>query len=83
MPVTPLENANGTLVHYGDHVRIERHFKQEADGSIKWAVYQNQAVKRGRHPVHQTETNEGDVWIRVGDGTRDNAHALAMKLAGK
>jgi hypothetical protein len=71
-----------SIVDFGKRVRIEQHFQQEADGGHRWSVYQLTPVEDGRHPVHDTETTETEVWVKVGEGSEAEARAQAEKLAG-
>ena len=82
MGVKITEHDNSTIVDFGDSVRIERRFQQEADGGHKWVVYQRTKVKDGAHPVHGKATTETHVWTIAGEGTEEEARALARKLAG-
>lgn len=82
MTAKVVEHVNGSIIHFGSKVRIERHFQPEADGEHLWSVYRLDPVTDGRHPVHGTDTTETEVWVKVGENTEDAARALAAKLAG-
>ena len=77
----PVSNGDGTLISYGDHVRMERHFAAQPDGSFLWNVYALEPVT-DEHPIHGGETSEPSVWVPKGSGDEAHARALCAQLSG-
>ena len=75
------ERRHGDIIDFGDSVRLERHFAQEKAGGFRWSVYRLNRVAE-RHPVHDTETTEREVWVKVFEGTEDESRAQAEEIAG-
>ena len=75
-----VEHANGTIIHYGDDVLIERHFALEENAEPLWFVYERKPVVDRSHPTHETETTETHVWVKAGEGSEAEARTLAEAL---
>jgi hypothetical protein len=82
-PNVVTENPDGTLIHYGDHVRMNRMTMPKNNGQFAWVVYALTPVTDGSHPTEGIEgTTEEAVWVAQGTGEEAEARALCSQLSG-